>query len=91
MEIMARKKAKKEVRQLTLFDITEPTPLHVEVGKQVMQVDDKQVEAAAASQPRPRILIGSTKSCPVCGEDIKLTAGGTVHCTKCWWWQGVNE
>ena len=40
---------------------------------------------------RPRILIGSTNSCPVCGEDIKLSPDGRVKCTKCMWWQGLAE
>jgi len=41
---------------------------------------------------RLKIIIGSTMSCPHCGEDIKPSPDGNgVRCTKCWWFQLRNE
>lgn len=84
-----RKKKSKLGIQIGLFDqeMRKPVDLHKEPPTKTM-VD---MPVKPPEEPRLKIVIGSTKSCPHCGEDIKLAPDGTVRCTKCWWWQGVNE
>ena len=73
--------------QISLFEqeMLEPIDLH---KKPPQDINTSKMPPEAF---RPRILIGSTKSCPVCGENIELQPDGTVRCVKCWWWQGLAE
>lgn len=86
---MPKKGKKADTRQASMFDaeVEEEVDLHKEPPAKV----EPEVLVKPPGTPMLRIVIGSTKSCPHCGEDIKLAPDGTVRCTKCWWWQGLSE
>jgi len=91
--VRKQKKGQKEGMQVSLFDAAN----RAEMAKPVNLYEQPpvQVKPEFVLKPpgmtRQRIVIGSTRSCPHCGQDIRLAPDGTVRCTKCWWWQGLNE
>lgn len=86
---MPKKGKKADIRQAGFFDaeVEEEVDLH----KEPPAVTEPDMPARPPGEPLLRIAIGSTRSCPHCGEDIRLAPDGTVRCTKCWWWQGLSE
>jgi len=79
---MAKQKRKRTERvQAGLFD----TPVDIRVTPPV-DIVRQEVEVKVAEY-RPRIVIGLTNSCPVCGERIVVRPAGGVRCLKCWWFQ----
>jgi len=91
---MAKKKRKaKEGIQVGLFEAQEqekmakPVDLHETPPAPVVYTTPDIGQAP----PRLRILIGSTKSCPHCGELIVTSPAGGIKCSKCWWWQSLAE
>lgn len=89
---MAKKK-REGIQQTSFLDreMYEPVDLYQKPPEQVDYAEEQHKWAEEHQGQRIRIMIGSTKSCPHCGEDIKLVPDGTVRCTKCWWWQGLSE
>lgn len=90
---MKAKRKAKEGMQVGLFEqeMLKPVDLREIPPAQADYTKEQEKFSEGHQGYRPYILIGSTKSCPVCGKGIKAAPDGTVRCTACWWWQGLNE
>lgn len=86
------KKSKKQGKQISLFDqaMVKPVDIQKEPPAEV-KFEAEEIKLRPEGAYRPRILIGSTKTCPVCGELYVFAPNGTVRCTQCWWWQSLSE